>query len=163
MAVLALSGCGGGDDGRKGAVAASEAMRQRFLVQQVVGQVYDAYTAADGDRLCALIHPRLQRALIAFIRSGRASADGSCAATVIGYYKRVPPRRSPRAIFEADAGAVGDVRMDDRGNARIAFGDGGSWDLAKSGERWLITRAPLLPKSAVAPGRTPPALRATPR
>jgi hypothetical protein len=149
---LAVASCGG--KGERSATATNGSPRaapDKAGVRNTIFGVYDAFTRAQGTRLCEYMAPPLRNRLLTIIFAADASLRHKpCGEAVLAFYGQVAPKDSPQAMDEA--GEVGgdysfDAIVVRRGRATATFSDAGTWDFEKRGNRWLIARFPFLPKT----------------
>jgi hypothetical protein len=165
VVLFLITGCGagGGDKATTTAKTSGTAEKDRAAVVQTVTDIYDAFTGAEGARLCKLMAPEPRQQLLAIISATFPKLKNkSCGAAMLGFYGQIPPSHAPRAIRQAED-IAGDpsykkIRVDGD-KATIRFPDGGTWDLKRTGNSWLVSRFPMLPKGSVGAGDSrPPAL-----
>jgi hypothetical protein len=162
LVLLLITGCGagGGDKAATTANTSGTAEKDRAAVVQTVTDIYEAFTQAEGARLCKLMAPEPRRELLAIISATFPKLKNkSCGAAVLGFYRQVPPSRTPRAIRQAED-IAGDLSYEkirvDGDKATMRFPDGGTWDLKRTGNSWLVSRFPMLPEGSLGAGDSPP-------
>ena len=142
--VVAFPGCGGNDDS-----AADAPSAEKRAVLEAIDNFYIAFTHAKPASACALMTPTLRKQFLQAVGDAVPSLRGKpCRHAYLAFYKRVPPENAPRAITLASSPDYPAVEI--AGDTAIAsYKEGGKIRLRRSGGKWLIAAAELLPSASV--------------
>jgi hypothetical protein len=148
LCAVAFTGCGGGSSRHATTTTAERpaSAAERTALTQVAADLINAYEQGDTRTFCGLLTPAFRDRWSAQLADAAPSLNGKSCARLVTSDTFGDPDDQPPAIDEAGDFKFRRVTVDGD-HATLTFPDGRSWQLVRSGGRWLIADAPLVPRS----------------